>query len=218
MEHEIKQLSALSGSDLEKQMKRLSSQVDKVSVGSVRKQQLKKLLIEYNEVVKVSCCHWMGSLMQRVQFPGPLRDLPNRIPTMLQAYRKKEESERLSSTCRLVEPAVASARKDGRKHVICLVDELPTDAKLGGKVADSVLASWDGCRGVFLVTSDKASNRFQCYVSVPKGGDAKKWIEQATTNVKAAKISGKGSSATCNAKGLDGLSNILSIAKVKCPE
>ncbi len=54
MEHEIKQLSALSGPDLEKHMKRLSSEVDKVTVGSVRKQQLKKLLVEFNAAVRVS--------------------------------------------------------------------------------------------------------------------------------------------------------------------
>ncbi len=118
----------------------------------------------------------------------------------------------------MLEPAASSARRDGRKHLICLIDELPTDAKLGGKVADSVLASWDGCCGVFLVTSDKASNRFQCYVSVPKGGNAKEWIVQATADMKNVKISGKGSSATCNGKGLDGLSNIMSIAEVKHPE
>ncbi len=57
MEQEIKQLSALSGSNLEKQMKRLSSEVDKVSVGSVKKQQLKKLLVEFNTAVRVSDCH-----------------------------------------------------------------------------------------------------------------------------------------------------------------
>ncbi len=54
MEQEIQQLSAYSGSDLEKQMKRLSSEVDKVSVGSVRKHQLKKLLSEFNQAVRVS--------------------------------------------------------------------------------------------------------------------------------------------------------------------
>ncbi len=136
----------------------------------------------------------------------------------MQAYKKKEESERLVAACRLLEPAVSSARKDGRKHLVCLIDELPTDAKLGGKVSDSALASWDDCRGVFLVTSDKASNRFQCYVSVPKGGNAKEWIVHATAETKNVKISGKGSSATCNGKGLDGLSNIISLAEAKCPE
>ncbi len=156
----------------------------------------------------------MERLIQLPSQPYPSDPL---APSVLQAYKKREESERFLSACQLVESAAASARKDGRKHLICLIDELPTDAKLGGKVADSVLASWDGCRGIFLVTSDEASKRFQCYVSVPKGGDAKEWIAQATSEVKAAKISGKGSSATCNAKGLDGLSNILSIAEAKQP-
>jgi alanyl-tRNA synthetase len=135
------------------------------------------------------------SIVKKNALKEQLAQLSNRV----KEYKKVVEKEHLDALCALGVSAAAEASKSGSKYLICSLDGLPTDAKLGPKVAEAALAALQDGKGVMLFSASEVGDRFQCYCAVPNGVDAKKWVTAAIGSV-GGKATGKGS-IVGNAKG-----------------